>query len=329
MVSHITHMEPHKEFVMAIAITTLIAMAGLCLPLLGVLVSVFLPLPILFYRSKLGRSWGGLVLIAVTLIVGSFMGWRSVSSAVFFFELGLVGLILSEVLGMNLSVEKTVAVTTGVVAATGAVMLAFYGLLSQNSLWGLLSDYVQRCLELALAMYREMEVSQESIDVLAQSMEGILYVILRIMPAIVIVSIVLVVWSNLLLARPLLRSRQLFCPDFGTLNQWKAPEPLVWLVILSGFLLLVPNQGFKLIGINGLIIMMVIYFFQGIAIVSFYFEKRQFPKMLRIILYGLIALQHILLLLVITAGLLDMWVDFRRIKKGMENQDETNTQRND
>jgi uncharacterized protein YybS (DUF2232 family) len=324
-VSQITHREPQKEFITAIAITTLIAMAGLYLPVLGFVVSVFVPLPVLFYRAKLGRSQGALILIAVTLIVASVMGRWSITSTAFFFELGLVGFILSEVFSMNLSVEKTVAVTTGVVIATGGVMLGLYGLLSTKSLWGLMSDYLQGNLQLALAIYKEMEVSEERIAVLSQSMEGILYVMLRITPAIAIVATLFVIWSNLLLARPLLRSRDLFCPDFGTLNEWKAPEPLVWLVILSGVLILMPNQGLRLLGINGLIIMMMIYFFQGIAIVSFYFEKKQFPKLLRGILYGLIALQQLVLLLVIAAGLLDMWIDFRRMKKGAENQDESHT----
>ncbi len=323
--SQTTHRDPQKEFITAIAITTLIAMAGLYLPVLGFVVSVFVPLPVLFYRAKLGRSQGALILIAVTFIVASVMGRWSITSTAFFFELGLVGFILSEVFSMNLSVEKTVAVTTGVVIATGGVMLGLYGLLSTKSLWGLMSDYLQGNLQLALAIYKEMEVSEERIAILSQSMEGILYVMLRITPAIAIVATLFVVWSNLLLARPLLRSRDLFCPDFGTLNEWKAPEPLVWLVILSGVLILMPNQGLRLLGINGLIIMMMIYFFQGIAIVSFYFEKKQFPKLLRGVLYGLIALQQLVLLLVIAAGFLDMWIDFRRMKKGAENQDESHT----
>jgi uncharacterized protein YybS (DUF2232 family) len=316
-VSHITG-EPRNEFLTATAVTTLVALVGLYLPVIGLLVSVFIPLPVLFYRSKLGRSRGALILIAVTLIIASSMRWRSITSTVFFFELGLVGFILCEVFEMDMSLEKTVAVTTGVVIGAGAVMVGFYGLVSANSLWDQTSNYLYRNLELALDVYRQMDVSEERIDILAQSMEGILYVMLRILPAIAIASTLLVVWSNLLLARPLLRSRNLHCPEFGTLNEWKAPEPLVWLVIVSGLLLLVPYGGLKLLGVNGLIIMMMVYFFQGIAIVSFYFEKKQFPKVLRGILYGLIAIQQFVLLLVIAAGFFDLWVDFRRIKKRSE-----------
>jgi uncharacterized protein YybS (DUF2232 family) len=324
-----THSEPHKEFVTATAITSLIALAGVYLPVFGAVASLFLPLPVLFYRSKLGRSWGALVLIAVTVIVSTMMGWRSIPSAVFFFELGLVGLVLSEMFAMNMSLEKTVAVTTGVVIAVGCLMLAVYGLVSTKSLWGLVSDYLRQNLELVLAMYRDMDTSDEGIVISAEALEGIHYVMLRLMPAVVIISTLFVVWSNLLLARPLLHSRRLFYPDFGTLNQWRAPESLVWVAIGAGILLLVPHKGVKLFGVNGLLVMMMIYFFQGIAICSYYFEKKQFPRVLRAILYGLIALQQLILLLVIAAGFFDMWVDFRRTRKGADNENESNTERDD
>ncbi len=326
--NRITHREPHKQFLIATAITAMIAMVGLYLPVFGVVVSVFFPLPLLFYQSKLGRPWGALILIAATVILASVLEFRSLTTALFFFELGLIGLILSEVFGMNLSVERTVVVTTGVVVGTGAVMVVLYGLFSANSLWDLISDYLTRILELAVAMYREVEPSEEKTSVFAQSMEGILYVVLRIMPAVAIVSTLFVVWTNLLLARLLFRNQYLVFPDFGTLNEWKAPEVLVWVVILMGGLLLIPHKGLKLLGINGLIVMMMIYFFQGIAIVSYYFEKKRFPKLLRGLLYGLLALQQFVLLLVIVAGFFDMWIDFRRINKGVKNANEIDTQRN-
>jgi uncharacterized protein YybS (DUF2232 family) len=290
-------------------------MAALHLTVLGPFVGLFVPLPILFYRSKLGRSSGLLILIAVSLIVTSFVGLNSLGTAAFLFELGLVGLILPEVFEMNLSVEKTVGFTAGGVLTMGALILALYTLVSTTSPWALASDYVEKSVKLALAMYREMDVPEEKINMLSQSLDGILYVMLRIIPGIMIVATLFVVWSNLLLARLVLRSKELFCPDFGRLNQWKSPEHLVWVAIASGVLLLFGHPGLKMLGINGLIVMMMVYFFQGIAIVSFYFEKKQFPKILRILLYGLIAIQQPLLLVVVALGFFDIWIDFRRKRK--------------
>ena len=313
--THIARSQIHKDVIVAIAITAFICMATLYLRVLGPFVGLVIPLPILFYRFKLGRSLGLLILAAVVLIVIFVVGWSSIGAVAFLFELGLVGLILPEVFEMNLSVEKTVGITTGAVLATGAVMLALYSLLSTASPWAVVSDYLEKSVEMAIAMYREIDASEEKIEILARSLEGILYLMLRIIPAIVIVITLFVVWSNLLLARSLLRSKELFCPDFGKLNQWKAPEHLIWVAIASGGLLLFAHPGIKMLGINGLIVIMMIYFFQGIAIVSFYFEKKQFPKVLRAILYGLIAMQQLLLLVVIAVGFFDVWIDFRRTGK--------------
>ena len=313
--THIARSQIHKDVIVAIAITAFICMATLYLRVLGPFVGLVIPLPILFYRFKLGRSLGLLILAAVVLIVIFVVGWSSIGAVAFLFELGLVGLILPEVFEMNLSVEKTVGITTGAVLATGAVMLALYSLLSTASPWAVVSDYLEKSVEMAIAIYREIDASEEKIEILARSLEGILYLMLRIIPAIVIVTTLFVVWSNLLLARSLLRSKELFCPDFGKLNQWKAPEHLIWVAIASGGLLLFAHPGIKMLGINGLIVIMMIYFFQGIAIVSFYFEKKQFPKVLRAILYGLIAMQQLLLLVVIAVGFFDVWIDFRRTRK--------------
>ncbi len=312
---HIAHDQTRKDVIVAIAVTTFISMAALHLAVLGPFVGLFVPLPILFYRSKLGRSSGLLILVAVSLIVTSFVGLNSLGTAAFLFELGLVGLILPEVFEMNLSVEKTVGFTAGGVLTMGALILALYTLVSTTSPWALASDYVEKSVKLALAVYREMDAPEEKIDMLSQSLDGILYVMLRIIPGIMIVATLFVVWSNLLLARLVLRSKELFCPDFGRLNQWKTPEHLVWVAIASGGLLLFGHPGLKMLGINGLIVMMMVYFFQGIAIVSFYFEKKQFPKILRILLYGLIAIQQLLLLVVVALGFFDIWIDFRRTRK--------------
>jgi len=299
----------------AIAITSLVAMAALYLRLLGPFVGMLIPLPILFYRAKLGRSSGLVILVAASLIVAAMVGRHSLVTAVFLFEVGLVGLVLQELFETNLSVEKTVAITAGVVIATGGLMLALYSLLSATSPWTVASSYLTRSAALAIDMYREMGASEEDVDIAAEAVEGIVYIALRILPSIVVVATLFLVWTNLLLARFLFQSKRLFYPDFGKLSQWKAPEPLVWAVIASGIMLLVGNSGITMIGINSLIIMMMIYFFQGIAIVSFYLEKKQFPRLLRIMLYGLIAMQQLLLLLVIAVGFFDTWIDFRRERK--------------
>ena len=62
-----------------------------------------------------------------------------------------------------------------------------------------------------------------------------------------------------------------------------------------------------------MLILLMVYFLQGIAVVSYFFEKKRFPRMLRLFLYSLIALQQIILLFIIGLGLFDMWLNFRKL----------------
>ncbi len=301
-----------KDIISGVAIIGLIFTASTYLPIIGFFFSLFIPLPILFYRSKLGRTTGIIVYILSIIIMIVMTG--SISLDIFFFaELLLLGFVLSELFEMRLSIEKTISYACASVLITGIVILFFYSNLSNTGIYTLASEYISRNLELTMAMYESMGVSEESIHVISNSMEKIHYVLIRIIPAMLISLTLFVSWTNLLIAKPLLKAKNIFFPDFDSLKLWKAPEFMVWLFIGCGVMLILPDNSFKILGLNGLIILMTIYFFQGIAIVSFYFEKKNVPRIFRIFLYSVLALQQLVLLSVIGLGFFDMWINFRKL----------------
>lgn len=302
-----------KDIIKGTAITTLIFAVSVYIPILGFFFALFIPLPILFYRSKLGRTTG-FIIPALTVVVMVFVLGRITIDVLIFFELLVIGFVLSELIELNLSIEKTMLYACGTVLFTGLTGLFFYSNFHNTGMYALVSAYVAKNLELTMVLYENMGMPEESMAVISNSLENIRYVMIRIIPALAVASTLFVVWVSLLLAKPILKARALFYPAFGRLNQWKAPEMLVWGVIGCGLLILLPAKAFKMIGLNGLIILMTIYFFQGIAIVSFYFEKKQLPPILRLILYSFIALQQIILIIVIGLGFFDIWLNFRKLE---------------
>ncbi|MDL1985087.1 MAG: YybS family protein [Deltaproteobacteria bacterium] len=301
-----------KDIISGIAIIGLIFTASTYLPIIGFFFSLFIPLPILFYRSKLGRTTGIIVYILSIIIMIVMTG--SISLDIFFFaELLLLGFVLSELFEMRLSIDKTISYACASVLITVIVILFFYSNLSNTGIYTLASEYISRNLELTMAMYESLGVPEESIHVISNSMEKIHYVLIRIIPAMLISLTLFVSWTSLLIAKPLLKAKNIFFPDFDSLKLWKAPEFMVWLFIGCGVMLILPDNSFKILGLNGLIILLTIYFFQGIAIVSFYFEKKNVPRIFRIFLYSVLALQQLVLLSVIGLGFFDMWLNFRKL----------------
>lgn len=304
--------ETLKDLAIGIVVTSVLFAITLQSPVLGFFCTVIIPLPTIYCRAKHGRAIGMLVPAVALLALASLLGGISID-LLYFFELVFCGFILYELLALGLSVEKTVALTSTVTLAVGLFIVLVYSSTTAAGLDQLVSGYVRRNLVASLRLYESMGVPTDTIRPIEDALDGIQYVLVGIVPALSVSAALFLSWTSLLLSRPLLKSYRLYYPDFGRLNLWKAPEPLVWSVIGCGLMLFIPERTVKLFGINGLLILMTIYFFQGIAIISFYFEKKRFPRLLRIVLYSLIALQQVVLLVVVGLGFFDMWLNFRKL----------------
>ncbi|MBI5589842.1 MAG: YybS family protein [Deltaproteobacteria bacterium] len=303
-----------KKIAAGVGFTCLLFAATLYIPIIGFISVVAIPLPVSYYRYKLGRSAGGLIL-AISCIVMTIMTEGLSFDLALFAMLLVLGFVLGEMLDEGASVEKTVLYPCLSVIGSGVALALFYSAFGQTALSSLVNLYVKQNLELTLELYRQMSMPEETLQTLSRSLETIQYVLVRIIPGMAVMSTLFVTWVNLLLTRSLVRFRGLKTPDFGSLTQWKSPEVLVWVVIAGGVLLMIPVKSLKIIGLNIVIALIMIYFIQGISIVSFYFDKRKFPRILRWVLYGLIGVQQLFSLLVIGLGFFDLWIDFRKINK--------------
>jgi len=301
-----------KDLATGVVITCLAVAVCTLVPMAGLIGSAFIPVPLIFFRAKLGHSAVRTITLAAlgcALLIGGPV------EALFFGGLLLIGFVMAEQMARHRSLEKTA------VAVCIAVILGSLGSVLAASLWtgqgplATVSAGIRQHLELSLLIYQQMGLSQEQLDFLHNSMDTIQRVLMGVLPALVIGSSLMVTWICLLVSRWLCQRRSLPFPDYGPLDRWKAPEPMVWGVITSGVLLLVPSVGVKLLGLNGLIVFMVIYFFQGMAIVAYFFQKKQIPLFARVVLYGLIAIQQLVMLAVIGVGFFDTWFNFRKLQK--------------
>ena len=308
-----------KDIVNGAVITSLIFGISVFLPIIGFFTAALIPLPILVYRVKLGRVPGIAVPLLAAIIIGVILGGFAID-ALFFLGLIFTGFVLGELVELNLPIEKTIGYTCIAVLVAGWVALLFYSSSREMTLLEMISTYVLKNLEITLALYKQMGIPVETIHQVENSLDRIQYALVRIVPSLVLASTLFVSWISLLLARPIFNRFMLPYPEFGPLTIWSTPEKLVWGAIGCGVALMLPASGIKLIGLNGILIFMMIYFLHGIAIVAFFFEKKKFPRMARTLIYTLIAIQHVFALMVIALGFFDLWVNFRKLDKQSQSQ---------
>jgi uncharacterized protein YybS (DUF2232 family) len=300
-----------RHCILALASTLFFFVTGLTIPLAGVL---FLPLvaqPPLALGLKCGRAIAAGVLAVAVVVLGIFTG--PLAALGYGFMAVMVGLLLFS-LGRSWPLEAVVAgVAGGAVAAAGVLMLWLFG--PPRRLIEHLHAALRENLEVSLRVYERMGFSAERLEFFKEVSSQIIPLALQALPALFFALAVLVILVNLFFIYRRFPHLRPTLWRAGDLKEWKAPEWLVWGFILSGFALFFPGGwGLRAVALNGFLVTLLFYFFQGLAVVVFYFERQRVPLFLRGLGYVLIALEQVLTLVVVVLGLFDLWGDFRRLK---------------
>ncbi|MFP4032129.1 MAG: DUF2232 domain-containing protein [Desulfococcaceae bacterium] len=305
--------DPRRDMLRGVALVLFAFSASVFLPVVGFFFALFIPLPVLFFRVKRGRKTAAVICGGSGLLMALFLGGAGLGNTLFFGGLLLLGFLLGDGLGNAEPVDRTVLTACGWVLGGGTVLTLFYVGLSGLNLLDFISEGIRRNLELSLALYREMGVPAEQIDALRGVLDLLHQTLLRLLPAMIASAALFAAWASLVMGLSLLRLRGVPVADPGPLNRWRPPDHLIWGVIACGVLLLIPHTGLRVAALNGLFVLLTVYFFAGIAVVSFFFEKRRLPRPLRALFYALVAIQQPLLLVVVALGLFDMWFNFRKL----------------
>jgi uncharacterized protein YybS (DUF2232 family) len=297
-------------------ILLLFGLAMYIIPFPGFVCSFFIPLPILYYRVKFGRELAyiisGVAIIVVALISGAFA-----FNTLYILSLIVLGFILGDFLYLNYSLEAAVFVSCAAVMAMELFFLFFYSASLNKNIIEFITEYIGKNMDMTVQLYENMGANPNITHKISALADKISFIMVRILPGLSVSFSLVIAWITALSAKKLFAKNNINIPALSqSLNRWKAPEYLIWAVIICGISLFFNIGALKIVGLNGLIILMTIYFFQGIAIMSFYFEKKRVPTLFKIFLYCLVGVQNFLVVIVIGIGLFDVWINFRKINIG-------------
>jgi len=302
-----------------IAVLTLTLLVVALIPFVGPIAVIMTPLPILYYCFRLGGMRGLTALVVAFLVVSGILkllGHPIHISA--FIIIGITGVMISETLKRRYSVEKTFALASLMLFFCGVGFVLYHALQAGVVPWRMVEMYIEATIKENLKLYAQMNISEDQIAILRENTMEITRFFTDIFPALTLSGAILTVWLNVLAGRSLLRGHIGRFPDFGDLALWKAPEKLVWLLIVSGSMTLAPIEILDTIGMNVLIVCCLIYLFQGLAIASFFFRQKHIPVIFRGLFYVLIAIQQYMIIFIIAVGLSDLWIDFRKRITGIK-----------
>ena len=311
--SQLKSMKP-KDIIGCAASVVLLLSIATWIPVIGLFFALFTPLPFLYYATRLGLRDGVKIAIVTFLFVALLAKLASnLQMVISCFESGILGLILSELYRRRFTLGMTIVLGTCSVLIVSVLLLPLVtssGIMEPPAEINRESHGSQD--EEMIQTYKDLGLGENEAIQFQKVMEDI---ILKIYPAMIILGAALSVGLIVLLSRPLFRLKNLPYPDFGPMDQWRAPELMVWGVIVTGFALFLTTGSIKLFAINALIVMAAVYVFHGLSIAQFFLNKFHTPALGRVGVYLLIFVLPYFLVTLAIAGLFDQWADFRKLNQ--------------
>lgn len=288
-------------------------LSAMVIPVAGIVIGVFTPLPTAVFYYRWGHPVGYCVPGSAALAGALLLHIFDVDQGIpYFLEMIAMGLFMGMGMHRQWSAEKIVASASLFVCLMGAAILSMSYTGGTGGLLQYLEEDLQRSVNATFDHYTTFSGEKDSIE---SAIRELIPTVLRLLPGITISSALVTCWLNMLLARRYCLLRSFPLPAGPSWTCWKAPEKLVWLVIASGFSFLLPHTVVQTVALNLLVVLATVYLFQGYAIAGFFFDRWRLPRALRAVIYALFLLQQFATLAAALMGFFDVWLDFRRLSQ--------------
>jgi uncharacterized protein YybS (DUF2232 family) len=291
----------------------LIFLTSVQLSLLGMVIRVFAPLPVMVLYHRWGLAGAGLTTLIGTLGVSALL--NPLLGINFFTEFGLLGILLYRYIVIKrLDWDRGVLFASVGFATILGLLLALY--------WTATSfDFVdwmrQEILDTGRAWLQPQGLDGGAEEAARTALEKVTEILLHVSPALMMLT----VWLEGIISVAVFR-RLTGLSVFGghqiplkpEFRNWFCHDRLVWVGILGAILIIIKTPFLSTLGLNIVILMVAVYLLQGLAVVCFLFDRKNVPLGFRIMGYVLIGLIQFLAVLVTALGLFDIWLDFRKLR---------------
>jgi uncharacterized protein YybS (DUF2232 family) len=309
-----------RDFLIPYGIFLVIILVAFVVPPLGMIVAMFTPVPLILVYLQRGKTTGLITITGVGLALMVLVGPQL--AIAFIAAYGIMAAAMAETTRLSFSLEKVLLISA-LVPAGLALLLLFVGLAGkEESSMRALEDTLKSEAESYIQVLEKSGETPEKLKDIRKSVEATIPTVARVFPSFIVISTLLGAIINFLTVRYLWHrfyTRQYF--EGMEVSRWMLQDVMVWVLISSvGSILFGPGI-IQIVGMNLTVILLFLYFLQGLSIVAHILKTKALPKWVWIVAFILIPLNAlflglapIFLGLVMGLGLFDIWVDFRKIR---------------
>ncbi|MGB5944483.1 YybS family protein [Paenisporosarcina sp.] len=266
---------------MVIVLFSILLAVSLYVPIVNLVTSFFIAVPIAWYSAKFNRKASILVTI-VSIGISYFIG--GLLAVPFSMIHALLGLVIGDAIRMKKS-KLFMLLSTAIVLLVTLVIQYVIVILTFEF------NPVTSLLTIASNQYEQMGAFLERYNALPNNYDNtvaeVLFMFETVMPSILIISIFLLVIVFINILVPVLKILGLVVPKFPAFRNLKFPKSILWyyMVVLIVTLFVELEKGtfaFMVIA-NAALILRVLLILQGISFIHFYIHQQRWPKWLAIV----------------------------------------------
>ena len=264
---------------MMAAVFTVLLAISVYVPVLSIVSTLFLALPVAWYSAK--YPWKASALFASVCLVLSFIigGLLSVPLALIHVPLGLA-------IGISIYYKKS-----KLFMFMGASIVLLASLMIQYvasiALFGInvleeFKNMFDQSYEQAGSMMKTMGASEASIKEYNELVAQMQFSFETLLPVLLVLGVFITVWVLLLILLPILKRLGIAVPKFPPFRNMKLPKSVLWyyLIVLLVSLLseFEPGTMAYMIFINASVLLQFLLFLQGVSFYHFYIHQEGWPK---------------------------------------------------
>lgn len=278
----------------------------------AIVVNLFTPLPAAYVGMRCGSRYAGFAVVVTLLLV---LLTSDLNQALMFLvQFGLPGAALPWLLQRGIAWDRSALAVVWLMVVASIFGLVLYAASIGESPLALAGNLIDKEVAQTATVMQDMfagsDLPADQQQEISQATESMANFLARAYPGIVItISGMMVLGLILMLS---LLSRKRYDVPGTAFQNWKTPEPLVWFLILAGFTVAFIDGAPATFAINLLVILLPVYFLQGLAVIDCVFRRKAFSPVIRTIGYLLVTLINPLPMVVTGIGVFDLWADFRK-----------------
>lgn len=300
---------------MGAAVSFILFSAYILIPPAGLVSGLLAPFPAVFCRLRHGRGTAVIATLAATALMTSLFGAQA--ALLYLSQCGVIGLLMPELLVRGYGAYRVISWTTAVnlvVYLLAAMVFVVTSGHSIDQLHQLAVTEINGSIAQATALYEKAGIKGDELAAMKQSMATAAELLVRIYPALMTVMLIIMTGCNVALVRRLGTKLGLDL-EIGEFKTFRNPDLLVWLLIAAGFAMLAGTPIVTTPALNLLVVLVLVYFLQGLAVVLTLIARQSFAGMLRVGLYLMLLFQPYMAAVVAAIGIFDLWGDFRTPRK--------------